>query len=78
MTKELKFKSSQPMGADSYYAVVNSAGVMICSCGRELEKMDDTTYKCPGGYPIYRFEDGDFFIDKFRNLMFKEIDHEKD
>lgn len=59
---------------DEYFAVEQD-GVLKCSCGRELEKMDDHTYRCPGGYPVYRFQDGSVFIDKWGNLMMKKIDH---
>ena len=60
--------------ADEYFAVEQD-GVLKCSCGRELEKMDDQTYKCSGGYPVYRFQDGSVYIDKWGNLMMKKIDH---
>ena len=59
---------------DAYF-VVERDGVLTCSCGRALVKMDDQTYKCPGGYPVYRFQDGSVFIDKWGNLMMKKIDH---
>ncbi len=60
--------------ADDYWAVEQD-GVLTCSCGRELEKMDEFTYKCSGGYPVYRFQTGAVFIDKWGNLMIKKIDH---
>lgn len=61
-----------------YFSIVAPDGTLKCSCGRQLIKLDDNTYKCSGGYPIYRFEQGEFFIDKFGNLMFKEKDHNKE
>ena len=60
---------------DEYWSVVDANGIMRCSCGRELIKMDEHTYRCAGGYPIYRFEDGTVFIDKWGNLMLKASDH---
>ena len=71
---EVKPNNIHPTGNDKYYAVEQD-GVLTCSCGRELVKLDDKTYKCPGGYPIYRFDDGSVYIDKFGNLMIKQIEH---
>ena len=64
--------------AREYYAVEDCNGVIRCSCGRELIKMDETTYRCSGGYPIYRFEDDSVIIDKFGNLAFKYKNHDED
>ena len=61
--------------ADTYYSVENEDGTLRCSCGRELEKLDESTYRCSGGYPTYRFDDDSVFIDKFGNLMAKKIEH---
>ena len=61
---------------DNYWAVVDADGNMRCSCGSELIKLDEHTYKCAGGWPIYRFEDGSVFIDKFGSLMIKTSDHD--
>jgi len=58
-----------------YYPVVYSNGAMHCSCGNELIKHDDGSYKCAAGYPIYRFEDGDVIKDKFGNLSARVIPH---
>ena len=60
---------------DEYYSVEDKDGVLRCSCGNELIKIDETTYQCSGGYPIYRIDDNTVFIDKFGNLMIKEIEH---
>ena len=63
--------------AKSWRSVVDPDGKLRCSCGRELVKMDDTTYRCSAGYPVYRFEDGTFIIDKFGNLLIKtEMPHD--
>jgi len=61
-------------GEDEYFAVEED-GVLKCSCGQALVKLDEFTYKCPGGYPVYRFQEGSVFIDKWGNLMMKKIDH---
>lgn len=71
-----KVEPVQKAHRNEYYSVVDDKGKMTCSCGRELIKLDEHTYKCPGGYPIYRFEDGSVFIDKWGNLMLKAIDHD--
>lgn len=65
----------QEESADEYFCVDDGDGVMRCSCGEQLIKLDDNTYQCPGGYPTYRFEDGSVFIDKFGNLMLKHEEH---
>ena len=67
--------NSMELDADEYYCVEQEDGTLRCSCGQELRKMDETTYQCPGGYPIYRFDDDTVFIDKFGNLMAKKIEH---
>ena len=61
---------------DGYY-LVEEDGVLKCSCGRELEKMDEDTWRCSGGYPVYRFSEGSIILDKFGNLMLKKIPHGK-
>jgi hypothetical protein len=57
---------------DKYYLVEDSSGVLRCSCGRELIKMDEETYRCLGGYPVYRIDDGSVVIDRFGRLMIKK------
>lgn len=54
--------------ASRYTMVTNEREKMRCSCGRELIKMDEETYKCAGGFPIYRIASGGVFIDKFGQL----------
>ena len=61
---------------NDYYSVEGEDGVLRCSCGAELVKLDDKTYQCPGGYPIYRFDEGEVVLDKFGNLLFKHKSHE--
>lgn len=75
MTKEIKPVSYNE--EDKYYSVEEN-GVLKCSCGRELIKMDENTYKCSGGYPIYRFDNETVFIDKFGNLCIKKLNHSED
>ena len=75
-TKSSRYRDSEmELGGDNYYSVEDEDGVLRCSCGNELEQMDESTYKCPGGYPVYRFDNDSIFIDKFGNLMAKKIDH---
>lgn len=62
---------SEDEDADQYSLMENEDGVLCCSCGRALIKLDEETYQCPGGYPTYRIADGSIIIDKFGNLMFK-------
>ena len=58
-----------------YFLVVNQDGNMFCSCGRSLNKLDDGTYRCSAGWPIYRPDQGEVMIDKFGNLMLKVMPH---
>ena len=77
MTEEVEF--TPQLDYKGYRMVIKANGKPFCSCGRQLEKVDDTTYKCPGGYPIFRFDHGDFFIDKFGNIYLRDdIPHEKE
>ena len=75
-----EIKPVQVTYKDEYHVVISPNGTMRCSCGEELIKMDEHTYRCgsSAGWPIYRFEDGTIFIDKFGNLMLKAIDHGRD
>lgn len=74
-------KTIQPFSEDltgtqgQYYPVTYKDGRVTCSCGRELMKIDEHTYQCTGGYPIYRFDEGDIIKDKFGNLMMKAKEH---
>ena len=74
--KRIVFDSDDGYCDNDYFSVAGEDGVLRCSCGRELVQLDERTYACPGGYPIYRFEDGEVVLDKFGNLMFKAKSHE--
>lgn len=76
--KVMNFESEVRDGTGDYFAVENEDGLLRCSCGRELIKMDEETYKCPGGYPVYRFAKGEVIIDRNGNMMFKSIPHGND
>ena len=76
--KEVKPVNNREGWTNDEYYPIDDNGVMKCSCGRELIKMDEETYKCSGGYPVYRFSDGSVVIDKFGNLCIKKLSHEKD
>ena len=61
--------------SSQWYSVLHSNGKMRCSCGRQLVKIDDKTYKCEYGYPMYRFDEGEVMKDKFGNLLLKRLSH---
>ena len=61
--------------ADRYFLVEDEDGQLKCSCGRKLIKLDDETYKCEGGYPIYRVPQGEVVIDTYGRLMLKKKKH---
>lgn len=58
----------------SWYPV-DEDGIMRCSCGRDLIQMDEDTYRCAAGLPIYKFSQGTIVKDKFGNLLIKKIKH---
>lgn len=79
---KVKFESTQRVGdgqrgEGGYYLVQHKDGKLLCSCGNELIKNDDTSWKCSGGYPIYRPSDGEFFKDKFGDVYLKIKEHDK-
>ena len=43
--------------------------------GRVLVKQDENTYRCTGGYPEWKMDSEDVFVDKFGNLMLKPKTH---
>lgn len=78
--KEIKptkrnYQDKNEMDDSNEYYPVEENGVMKCSCGNELIKMDEETYRCSGGYPIYRFSDGTLIIDKYGNICIKKMGH---
>ncbi len=60
---------------NGYYLVQRKDGKLRCSCGAELIKHDEDSWKCSHGYPIYRPQDGDIVKDKSGELMFKMKPH---
>ena len=70
--KNIKFENNEEE-AEWHPVIVD--GKMRCSCGRELVKVDDNTYKCSYGYPLYRMDMGDIIKDKFGNLLFRGKSH---
>lgn len=62
---------------NGYYLVQQEDGQLRCSCGRSLIKADENTWKCSGGYPLFRPKDGDIKQDKFGNTYFKMKPHRK-
>ena len=72
--RNIKPEEGSQYGA-KYHMVADEKGVLRCSCGSKLVKMDEKTYKCPGGFPIYRVDEGDIVKDKFGNLLFRMKDH---
>jgi len=68
----------EPEVDTGYTPQVGSDGVMRCSCGRSLVKVDEDTYKCAFGFPRYRFSMGEITLDKFGNLLFAAKDHGAD
>lgn len=68
-------KESEPYANDGYVPVKCEDGVIRCSCGRELVKLDESTYRCAAGGPMYRFDAGGIIKDKFGNLFMKAKAH---
>jgi hypothetical protein len=62
-------------GSSGYYLEQDKDGQLRCSCGRSLVKLDNYTFKCSGGWPIYRPEDGTVEVDKFGNIQIRVIPH---
>lgn len=60
-----------------YFLVQREDGQLRCSCGGELIKLDEHSYKCSGGYPIFRPGDGEIIQDKFGNIYLKMKPHPK-
>lgn len=72
-----------PQQYQNYHLVQDpNTGTLKCSCGNELNKIDEDTYRCAGGYPTYRFSLGDMIevLDKFggKQLLLRPKKHGKD
>ncbi len=62
--------------AEKWHAVFRGDGTIgYCSCGRPLEKIDDMTYRCSSGFPVYSLREGNVFKDKYGNLYIAAIPH---
>lgn len=88
---EVKFESQEAQGMSFRTGTERAAGVnedrayeyflvvdgeaMHCSCGRELNKLVDGTYKCSGGFPIYRPDNGEVMKDKNGDIWLKVLPH---
>lgn len=73
-----KPKAQSNQAFKGFYLVQREDGQLRCSCGRQLEKLDDYTYRCTGGFPQFRPEDGEVKQDKFGNIYLKMKPHKKD
>lgn len=73
-------KTIKPVAKQDYqgYFLTEQDGVLKCSCGRELVQEDENTFRCSGGYPVYRFSEGTIILDKFGNIMLKKIPHKNE
>ena len=60
---------------DRQWYPVSVDGKYHCSCGRELIKLDDETYQCAYGYPMYRLGDDEVRKDKFGQIWLKGKPH---
>lgn len=60
-----------------YFLCESEDGVLRCSCGNVLNKKDDNTYICGGGYPQYKFDLGEIILDKFGRIMAKPLPHDQ-
>lgn len=65
----------QERAANEYYPVESPDGKIRCSCGRELIRIDEDTFQCPGGYPTYRLSGEDIIKDKFGGLSMRSKPH---
>lgn len=63
------------MDGYKYFLVVKENGAMHCSCGRELLRLDDGSYRCKGGYPTYRPDQGEMIKDKNGEIWLKVLPH---
>jgi hypothetical protein len=82
-TQEQKAEASrtwiQRFVATQWHAVFRGDGkIGYCSCGRGLEKIDDMTYRCESGFPVYSLREGNVFKDKYGNLYIAAIPHDNE
>ena len=68
-------RSSVNVAQGGWFLVVEKNGTLRCSCGSELIKMDEDTYVCGAGYPVYRISGEEVVIDKFGNLYMRAKPH---
>jgi hypothetical protein len=73
MSKELNFKPETSY--KGYFLVYKEGGKPCCSCGRPLEKLSATRWRCPGGYPEFDIDNGDIMIDKYGTVYLREKEH---
>ena len=83
LTQEEKFQASrtwmQRFVASKWHAVFRGDGTIgYCSCGRPLEKIDDSTYRCSSGFPVYSLREGNVFKDKYGNLYVAVMPHSEE
>lgn len=62
-------------GNGGYVPVRHKDGNITCSCGRELVKLDESTYRCAAGWPMYRLDEGDIMKDKNGDLLMRQMEH---
>ncbi len=72
---KLKSRDQIMTDAAGYHLVQHANGVMHCSCGRLLIKVDEDTYRCEGGYPEWRLDKNEVFKDKYGNLYLRHKVH---
>lgn len=72
-------KPEDRFGAFGYewIAVEHPDGSIRCSCGRELQQVDEVTWRCSAGYPEYRLDKDDLMKDKWGFLYIKGKSHDK-
>ena len=74
MAEQITFRGKNSDGG--YHACVHKDGKPYCSCGRPLERLNETTWRCPAGYPQYNLDEGDWCLDKFGEMMLKDKSHD--
>jgi hypothetical protein len=78
MYKQINYKASEEGRRTSSWHLVQTAdGKLQCSCGRELVKMDEHTYRCSAGFPSYRIDQGDILKGKNGELFLRPKPHER-